>query len=483
MLKRLFNTLTKRLFALAVIGTAVALPVATYASSQVKIEGSLGVANVTAGDTKYQHSVNASYDQVVKFQVFYHNREAEDSGKVANNLRVKVNIPSAPGQNQTVSTTISADNSNTVNASAAVQLDRSDAYLEYIPGSAMWQHNVGSNASPNFVETKVSDEVVYGSQGLVLENEKPCYHFSAHLTVLARVRVPGVKIVKQSRVKGSNQAWSNNNTAKPGETMEYLLTYQNIGNSQQNDVVIRDSLPPKMEYVAGSTMLANQTNPGGVKYNSDNLISGGIVIGNYGPGANAFVKFDAKVPSEDKLECGVTEFRNVGVARPKGMNEYYNTAITRVEKKCAPSQPSYSCDLLDIRQGANRTVEITNFKTSASNGATFKNAVVSWGDNTDALTTNNVVGQSHTYAKDGTYTVSAVAHFSVDGADKSAGGAACSKEVTFTTPGTPTTPVSPTTPTQLPNTGVGDVLGIFAATTIAGAIAHKLLWGRRFGRQ
>lgn len=34
-------------------------------------------------------------------------------------------------------------------------------------------------------------------------------------------------------------------------------------------------------------------------------------------------------------------------------------------------------------------------------------------------------------------------------------------------------------PTELPNTGPGDVLGIFAATTIAGAIAHRLFLSRR----
>jgi hypothetical protein len=34
----------------------------------------------------------------------------------------------------------------------------------------------------------------------------------------------------------------------------------------------------------------------------------------------------------------------------------------------------------------------------------------------------------------------------------------------------------------LVNTGPGDIIGIFAATTIAGAVAHRLLWGRRAKR-
>lgn len=43
-------------------------------------------------------------------------------------------------------------------------------------------------------------------------------------------------------------------------------------------------------------------------------------------------------------------------------------------------------------------------------------------------------------------------------------------------------PVTPVTPTgKLPNTGAGDVLGIFAATTIAGAVAYRLIWLKRLG--
>ncbi len=41
---------------------------------------------------------------------------------------------------------------------------------------------------------------------------------------------------------------------------------------------------------------------------------------------------------------------------------------------------------------------------------------------------------------------------------------------------------APTTtpPTSLPNTGPGDVAGIFAAVTVAGALAHKFILGRRY---
>lgn len=53
----------------------------------------------------------------------------------------------------------------------------------------------------------------------------------------------------------------------------------------------------------------------------------------------------------------------------------------------------------------------------------------------------------------------------------------------------PTPPVTPpvtppaTPPTQLVNTGAGDVIGIFAATAILGAFAHRWFLSRRLARQ
>jgi len=38
----------------------------------------------------------------------------------------------------------------------------------------------------------------------------------------------------------------------------------------------------------------------------------------------------------------------------------------------------------------------------------------------------------------------------------------------------------PTKPTTLPNTGPGDIIGIFSATTVAGALAHRFFGRKRF---
>ncbi len=360
---------------------------------------------------------------------------------------------------------MSSPDMNTITDSVAINLDRADATISYIPGSATWKHNAGTNDNVNIVETKLSDQIVYGGTGIVIEDVKPCFNFDATITILLRVQVPGIKVDKFSRVKGTTE-WSKNNTAKPGDTLEYQIAYKNMGNTTHNDVLIRDNLPPKLTYVPGTTKLKNSA---GTKAVADGVTTTGIIVGNYLPGGAAYVLFEVKVPAADQLACGPTLFTNVGVARPKGMNEFYNTADTYVTRVCEAKEPTYKCELFKIEKTTGREVKVSEFKTSQTNGATFKNVVINWGDGTTPLTTNNAVGQKHTYAKDGTYSITATATFTVNGQEKTATSEACKATVSFG---------SQPTPTTLPKTGAGDVLGIFAAVTAAGAMAHRYVAGR-----
>lgn len=176
--------------------------------------------------------------------------------------------------------------------------------------------------------------------------------------------------------------------------------------------------------------------------------------------------------------------------RVPGCNQFsgYVTVHVKVLAQQTPP-PVYSCEAFNIVADVNRSVKVSTFNTTAQNGAVFKNAVVDWGDGSTPLTDANIVGKTHQYAKDGTYTITAVAHFDVDGQDKTAGGPACQKQVTFTSDKPPvvtpptTTPAAPGAPTKLVNTGVGSTLGLFALVTAAAAYAHRRLLTRRLGNQ
>lgn len=162
-----------------------------------------------------------------------------------------------------------------------------------------------------------------------------------------------------------------------------------------------------------------------------------------------------------------------------------------------------TCNTLGIAQDDNHSVNITTFQTTA-NGATFTGADINWGDGTSANGVSTVVGQTHQYSGDGPFTISAVAHFTVNGQDVTADGPSCQKQVSFTTPAPPPVapppetppsppsppapaPPTPETPTPAPpsslvNTGAGNVIGLFSAATIFGTLSYRFFLSRRLGQ-
>lgn len=316
-------------FALGLFALMVAaLPIISHAANdQVAIESQVNVGNVTT-NTDYAKSTNAQVDDVIKVQLWYHNKEEADSGKIANNLRAKIDAPEGvKGKTQVIKTTVKADNSNAVSDTATANLSLDNASLEFIPGSVKWRHNSGSNEQPNWVTEVITDQVVTGQNGAVIENEKPCFNYEATITALFRVRANSVSITKQVRLLGEKD-WKVENTAKPGDTLEYLITFKNEGNTQLKNVVVGDNMPAYVSYVKGTTQLKNGANPNGVKITSDNITTGGIDVGNYNPGAVGYVWFAAKIDSN--LQPGDYTLKNVGIVRPEGMNDFYNVAITKL---------------------------------------------------------------------------------------------------------------------------------------------------------
>ena len=124
------------------------------------------------------------------------------------------------------------------------------------------------------------------------------------LTVLAldsTNTTDAVFVDTQVRFKDSEDGtWQDSIDAEIGDEVEYQITYQNTSDSTQTDVVISDSLPANMQYVAGSTVLYNVNHPNGLVLDTDAVVAdNGINIGAYTAGSNAFVRFTAKVEDVD----------------------------------------------------------------------------------------------------------------------------------------------------------------------------------------
>ena len=331
------NLIQKLMFGFGTLAMAV-MPFTTTATSHVSIESRLQVENTTT-NSGYVKTVPAKVDEVVAIQVWYHNREEANSGEIANNLKVNLNLPQGvKGKTQVVSSTTSADNSNTVNDSATINLSLDNAYLEFIPGQSIWRHNTGTNANPNWVNTTLSgaqEQQLLGG-GLVLEDAQPCFNFESTVTVLARVRASVVNVTKQVRKLGET-TWVTENSAKPGDKLEYRIRFENKGNTTLSNVIVGDNMPAHVTYINGTTKLLNMANPNGITLPSDNITKGGVNVGNYAIGSVGYVWFQAQIDPNLKGNYTLT---NVGVVKPEGMNETWNKAVTKVSTTVPQTPPT-----------------------------------------------------------------------------------------------------------------------------------------------
>lgn len=469
-LKSLITFAPKRIaiFVLAVFA-AIILPLSTIAAQQVRLEATMGVANYTAGDTSYKPSVSATTDQVVKFQIWYHNMENADSGKVAKNMRVKINFPDRASKTQVVTSTVSADNANTINLSSTVNLDNDSSTLNFIPGSVAWRHNKGTNDKPNWVTEAIADSAVTGSEGINLGDEQPCFNFESTVTFMARVYTPSYKITKEVRIKGT-QNWSKDVKAKAEDEVEWRMQFQNLGNTTLKDVIVIDQTPKNTTTVPGSVELFNTNLPNGHTFDNS-AIQGSQVninIANYAPGSNAWIYINSKIDPADKLACGVNTMTNHVYATPNGSGTVTDTATVTVDKDCDET-PSYSCDLLSASLVKDKTYKFET-KTSQQN-AQVVDYTYDFGDGSDKVKTNKST-VTHSYAKPGNYNTTVKVGFTVNKEYKQVGGEACQAVVNVPekpiTPETPVTPEAPNTPSRLPETGiVGAISGTLGVSAIS----------------
>lgn len=305
------------------IGTTVLAVSTPVPPGGVQIDSKLGVLNATKNQTQYVSSVNAEFDDVVNIEVYVHNPALSNSGKVANNVNIRVSLPSAQSTNHTVTSTVAGTNTNTDTQTAHV-ITNDPSTLVYIPGTAVRTYNAGTNDNVNWRTVGVSDNIV--GSGINVGNVQPCCNFQESITFQARIMIPSITITKDAKIEGA-ATWQNSIQAHPGDTVAFLITVKNVGNTVLRNVMVRDSMPPFLQYVPGSAKMIDTNYPNGYPL-SDYVVQGGANTGHYMPGAVTYVRLQARVPS-DNSACGSTN-TNVGHAKADNLPDYLNDATVSV---------------------------------------------------------------------------------------------------------------------------------------------------------
>ncbi len=253
--------------------------------------------DITVEDGKYY---------IIRLYVHNNNPNGEDA--VAENTRVSFSIPADYDvENKRIQVNGFIDSSNAtpseywdyVNFNSEIPF-----HLEFINNSGLLENNGiglgGLILSDDVVKTK-SGGVLIGYDAL--DGRIPgCYQYANYVTVKVRAIFDyEFTIENQVRLAGTKE-WSKTIEAKVGDKVEFLIQYKNTSDLRQAGVAIKDTMPSNLRYIPGSTTLKNASHPKGDRIVDDYLVTTGLRIGNYGPGANAYLTFTAEVVDEDLAE-------------------------------------------------------------------------------------------------------------------------------------------------------------------------------------
>lgn len=380
-----------------------------------------------ASDSTYKDAISLTPGKQYTMFVYYHNNAATNlnaSGKgIATGAYMKAQLPAivAKGSAGTKANGfVGAANANPGEVWDDVSLSNpstGDIAIRYISGSAKMHNRGALNGST------IADSII--TTGAPIGYDKPgiipgCNEYSGYVTFNFVADQANFEVSKEVRLAGTTE-WKESVQANPGATVEYLIGYKNSGTTQQNNVVLKDTLPQGVTYVNGSSKLTNASNPTS-KVVSDNLVAtSGINIGNYTPGSNAYLKFSAKVSSNKEDFCSPKTLKNVARAETNNGSKQDTADVTVPAQDCKPPVVvKYTCDNLKVV-----TVDRTHFKFSTTytqQNATFKSATYviknAAGTTVDTKTVNGTTNLDYTQPTVGKYTVQSTLTFTVNGTTK-----------------------------------------------------------------
>ena len=277
-------------------------------------------------------------------RMYVHNNAADNLNLVAENVTAKFNLPTTTGKSIQVNGFLDSSNATPTEVyDHAIFSSTSDFNLAYVSGSLKFENNsfgAAGIALPESIFTSTGAKLGYDK----LDGKIPgCFQYAGYVSFTVKPQFANsVFTVSKMVSKHGDNKWVESYVAQPGETVDYLIQYKNTGNTQQDSVTMRDTLPAGMTYVDGSTTYGNSKTPAGVKA-SDNIANGtGINVGSYAAGANAWSIFSAKVPSVNQINCGENTLVNTAEVTTGGgsLEDTANVTVTKICKETPPVLPT-----------------------------------------------------------------------------------------------------------------------------------------------
>lgn len=279
----------------------------------------------------YQDEVTLEPGKTYEVYIYYHNNaDAHEVGKtaigIADGAAVKSSFPAVvrSGERATVTATIFASDTNPAAVWDGAYMNPSqDLYLRYVPGTATIHNGGALNGQA------IGPDYLFGEGALLGYNKfsgilPGCNEYAGYITYQVFADSPGFSITKS--VVGDST------TVKAGDIVTFKVRYENTGTMDQTNVVVKDTLPEKLQYVPGSAKLSNNNNPDGKEVNDDIISENGMSIGDYA-GGSGWAEITYQVMVKDEVECGEEITNDVTVSTNDG-NKHDSITLTVTGDEC-----------------------------------------------------------------------------------------------------------------------------------------------------
>lgn len=315
---------------------------------------------------KFSNEVNIVAGKKYTVYIYFHNDAAANLQLVANNTRMNTQLPSYVKANTktAISAKVMADNANPKKVwDEAYVLSTRDVAMKYVAGSATIHSKGAVNGQKLNSNQFLTSGALIGYNAL--DGKVPgCHEFAGYVTYDFVVEAGQANFTIAKTVsENGKMKFAEEIKTKDNQVVDFKLVYTNVGSTIQKGVTIKDVLPAGMSYVKGSTKVANKKTNGQPVTVSDNITTTGINIGDYTPGANAFILFSAKI---DDLSCGQnkTLVNKAEVITQDGKKS--DTAQVNVKSEACPT-PNPTPVVKDIKVCDLNTKQIITIKENTFN--------------------------------------------------------------------------------------------------------------------
>ena len=283
----------------------------------------------------YTSSLEVENGKTYTIRLYVHNNNPKGTAAIAEGVKTTFALPTTVAKSQTIVGYLDSSNATPTRYWDEVELvSNNNFYIEYVYGSAKYTNAKGTVALPD--EVIISGATI-GYEGI--DGKIPgCYEYDGVVTIDVKVNEALSTKVKQTVRLAGTKEWFDVVDAKVGDEVEYQIEFQNLGDAQVDNVMIRDVLPKNVEYVAGTTKLYNEFYPNWTKIDQDTITTTGINIGSYKSRGNAYIRFTGKVVNKTLTGCGaVDQLVNWASSTVNGEVAKDNTIVKVKEGTCIPS--------------------------------------------------------------------------------------------------------------------------------------------------